>query len=122
MAIRYAGGNRKIRLNGLSEYQQSGSTIKYAGSAAKRYMSSESHRTTTRTISIAMIMLISALAPMAVPVSATHNTSEPLVLEMQDDNGNWTGVPEFVDPITGNGDLRSRHIRIQVHIQRPHAE
>ncbi|HIH66973.1 MAG TPA: hypothetical protein HA305_01150, partial [Candidatus Thalassarchaeaceae archaeon] len=61
-------------------------------------MSSESHRTTTRTISIAMIMLISALAPMAVPVSATHNTSEPLVLEMQDDNGNWTGVPEFVDP------------------------
>ena len=68
-------------------------------------MSSESHRTTTRTISIAMIMLISALAPMAVPVSATHNTSEPLVLEMQDDNGNWTGVPEFVDPITGNGDF-----------------
>ena len=52
-----------------------------------------------------MIMLISALAPMAVPVSATHNTSEPLVLEMQDDNGNWTGVPEFVDPITGNGDF-----------------
>ena len=47
MAIRYAGGNRKIRLNGLSEYQQAGSTIKYAGSVARRYMSSESHRTET---------------------------------------------------------------------------
>ncbi|MGB1461332.1 MAG: hypothetical protein ACPG7Z_02785 [Candidatus Thalassarchaeaceae archaeon] len=62
-------------------------------------MSSESHRTTTRTLSIAMIMLISALAPIAVPVSATHNTSEPLVLEMQDSSGNWTGVPQYVDPM-----------------------
>ena len=68
-------------------------------------MSSESHRKTTRTISIAMIMLVSALSPMAVPASAMHGTSDPLVLEMQDDSGNWTGVPEFVDPITGNGDF-----------------
>ena len=46
-----------------------------------------------------MIMLISALAPIAVPVSATHNTSEPLVLEMQESSGNWTGVPQHVDPM-----------------------
>ena len=52
-----------------------------------------------------MIMLVSALSPMAVPASAMHGTSDPLVLEMQDDSGNWTGVPEFVDPITGNGDF-----------------
>ena len=52
-----------------------------------------------------MIMLVSALSPMAVPVTATNGTSDPLVLEMQDDNGNWTGVPEFVDPIVGVGDF-----------------
>ena len=64
------------------------------------YMYSDSVTRKTRTLSISLIMLVSALAPLAAPVSATTNLSpNPLTLEM-DDDGTWVGVPHYSDPMT----------------------
>ena len=53
----------------------------------------------TRSLSICLLMLISALGPMASLVSADHDSAEdPLILEWEMD-GNWEEVPEYVDPI-----------------------
>ena len=53
----------------------------------------------TRTLSISLIMLLSALGPLAAPASATSPAMpEPLILEM-DDGGTWVGVPHHTDPI-----------------------
>ena len=53
----------------------------------------------TRSISICLLMLVSALGPMASLVSADHDSAEdPLILEWEMD-GNWEEVPEDVDPI-----------------------
>ncbi|MDP6913334.1 MAG: hypothetical protein QF736_05410, partial [Candidatus Thalassarchaeaceae archaeon] len=56
----------------------------------------------TRTLSISLIMLVSALAPLAAPVSANPPQTgfqEPLTLEMND-NGTWIGVSHHSDPMT----------------------
>ncbi|MFL2966341.1 MAG: hypothetical protein ACJZ5D_01395 [Candidatus Thalassarchaeaceae archaeon] len=53
----------------------------------------------TRSISICLLMLVSAMGPMASLVSADHDSAEdPLILEWEMD-GNWEEVPGFVDPI-----------------------
>ena len=61
-------------------------------------MYSESTTRMTRTLSISLIMLLSALGPLAAPASATPAMPEPLILEMNDD-GTWVGVPHHTDPI-----------------------
>jgi len=56
----------------------------------------------TRTLSISLIMLVSALAPLAAPVSANPPQTgfqEPLTLEMND-NGTWIGASHHSDPMT----------------------
>ena len=53
----------------------------------------------TRSLSICLIMLISALAPMAAPVSASQQMTSPLTLEVNE-NGTWVEVPGFTDPMT----------------------
>ena len=64
------------------------------------YMYSDSVTRKTRTLSISLIMLVSALAPLAAPVSANppQAFAEPLILEMND-NGTWVGVPHHSDPM-----------------------
>ena len=52
----------------------------------------------TRSLSICLIMLISAFSPLAVPVSASHESTPPLTLEIND-NGTWVEVPQFTDPL-----------------------
>ena len=52
----------------------------------------------TRSLSICLIMLISALSPLAVPVSASHESTPPLTLEIND-NGTWVEVPSYTDPL-----------------------
>ena len=53
----------------------------------------------TRSLSVCILMLISALGPMASLVSAEHDSAEePLILEWEMD-GNWEMVPDFIDPI-----------------------
>ena len=61
-------------------------------------MYSDSVTRKTRTLSISLIMLVSALAPLAAPVSANPPQAEPLILEMND-NGTWVGVPHYSDPM-----------------------
>ena len=70
-------------------------TIKYNGLAPRAYMYSASK---TRSLSICLIMLISALSPLAVPVSASHESTPPLTLEIND-NGTWVEVPSYTDPL-----------------------
>ena len=53
----------------------------------------------TKSISICLLMLVSALGPMATLVSASnHSDDDPLILEWEID-GNWEEVPEYYDPI-----------------------
>ena len=52
----------------------------------------------TKSITICLLMLVSALGPMATLVSASHVDDDPLILEWEMD-GNWEEVPEYVDPI-----------------------
>ena len=52
----------------------------------------------TRSLSICLIMLISALSPLAVPVSASQESTPPLTLEIND-NGTWVEVPHYTDPL-----------------------
>ena len=54
-----------------------------------------------KSLSICLIMVLSALVPIAAPVSANPPPmSEPLTLEMND-NGTWIGVPHYSDPMMG---------------------
>jgi len=63
-------------------------------------MYSDSVTRKNRTLSISLIMLVSALAPLAAPVSANPPAMpQPLTLEMND-NGTWVGVPHHSDPMT----------------------
>ena len=52
----------------------------------------------TKSITICLLMLVSALGPMATLVSASHVDDDPLILEWEMD-GNWEEVPEYFDPI-----------------------
>ena len=53
----------------------------------------------TKSITICLLMLVSALGPMATLVSASHVDDDPLILEWEMD-GNWEEVPEYYDPIS----------------------